>query len=294
MPEPGKLYIVATPIGNLGDMSDRAKAVLGSVNVIAAEDTRVTGVLLNRFGIVTPMVAYHKFNESGRAEAIVRRMLEGQDCALVTDAGTPGVSDPGAVLAELAVNAGIEVTSVPGPSAVTAALSISGFKSVSYAYLGFLPKGSSAREVLSNAFKNGPEVIVFYESPHRIKETVELLNDVASGSSIVLCNDLTKKFEHVYRGTPPEVLSLLRANPNAEKGEYTVVVKKGQVCGIEPEPENAPPFSIEARLTDICVKNSVTLKKAVALLHCQGGETMSKKEIYAASLNIKKLFEKAP
>ncbi|MCL2702370.1 MAG: 16S rRNA (cytidine(1402)-2'-O)-methyltransferase [Defluviitaleaceae bacterium] len=288
----GKLYIVATPIGNLGDMTQRAAEVLAAVNFIAAEDTRVTRILLDRFDIRTPMVACHKFNETGSAERIIQRIMEGQSCALVTDAGTPGISDPGAVLAEIAAAAGIEITAVPGACAVTAALSVCGFKGLSYTFLGFLPKGTAARKALAEALKTSPEILVFYESPHRIIQTAELLNDIGGINRLCICNDLTKKFEHIYRGTPDEVLMRLKSNPNASKGEYTVVAEKALPGITVNETDGTDLISTEARLVDICVKSSVTPKDAAALLYERNGGTLAKKEIYNAALNLKNLFAK--
>jgi len=280
MPEgKGKIYVVATPIGNLGDMTARGVEILSSVDFIAAEDTRVTGILLDRINVRTPMITYHKHNEKERSERIIQRVLGGQSCALVTDAGTPGISDPGAVLVGEAVPAGIDVVAVPGVCAVTAALSICGFVGTNYGFYGFLPKKSRAE--LSEILNNDKDLIVFYESPHRIIETVELIQDIQGDVNLVVRNDLTKKFERVYRGKPADVLPELKSNPSVSKGEYTVVAKK-EVFITENIAEN---LSAEARLVDICIRDDVSLKEAQKILHERN--KLTKKEIYTAALNIK-------
>lgn len=292
----GTLHIVATPIGNLGDMPPRAVEVLKNVDFIAAEDTRVTSILLARFEIKTPMVSYHKFNEKGQGEAIIERILKGQSCALVTDAGTPSVSDPGAVLTDLAANSGICVTGVPGPSAVSLALSLSGFSASSYGFYGFPPKGAAVRQSFLKVLEDGPAAAVFFESPYRIMKTLEVLEVISqekgNGIKAVLCNDLTKKFETVYRGSPAEILKTLKTNPNAHKGEYTLVIKKNKTLDIAEadKPEMFTEMSIEARLVDLCVKQSLTLKEAITHLHEQTQEFLPKKELYAASLRLKKML----
>lgn len=289
----GRLYIVATPIGNLGDISARALQTLQNVDFIAAEDTRVTGVLLTRFGIKTPMIPYHKFNEKGMTCGILSRMLDGQTCALVTDAGTPGISDPGAHITETAAAAGVDITVVPGPSAVAAALSLSGFAEDTYAFYGFIGKGASGRRALRDACTQGPPLAVFFESPHRILDTVKTLADLCPGAAIVLCNDLTKKFEAVYRGTPAAVLAALQANPNAHKGEYTLVVNSNRQNEVVTQEESqglSQKISIEAQLVDICVSRGLTIRDAMAALRDESQGKLAKKDIYAASLRLKSML----
>ena len=290
--KPGKLYVIASPIGNLGDISQRAADAINDADFIAAEDTRVTGVLLSRLGIRKPMVSYHKFNETTRAPELAARIMGSraaspQNCALITDAGSPGVSDPGQTLVAQAAQQGIEIIPIPGPSAVTAALSISGFNGTTYGFYGFPPKGKKAKEALISMLNDSHGIIILFESPNRITETVVLLQELQSTASLVLCNDLTKLYERIYRGTPEQVLEQLNANPNAHKGEYTLVIQKTPK---PTEPDTSPSLSIEAKLTDICVKNAVSLKEAVTLLYNAEKTRLSKKDIYAASLNIKKLF----
>ena len=242
-----KLYTVATPIGNLSDMSPRALETLQNVRLIAAEDTRVTGRLLRHFGIRTPMTSLHRHNESGKAGGIVARMVgEGMDAALTTDAGTPAISDPGHLLVKEAWEAGIEVLAVAGPSAVAAALSVSGFDARAFAFYGFLPreKGDLRKKLLEIA--RGPAVAVAYESPHRVTALVESIADVLPGCMVCVCCDLTKLYEKTLRGTAGDVLAALQGNPKTEKGEYCVVLDFANVQLPDEKPE--PTVCLEAQI----------------------------------------------
>jgi 16S rRNA (cytidine1402-2'-O)-methyltransferase len=216
-----KLYVVATPIGNLGDLSPRALEVLRACALIAAEDTRVTRKLSARFSIDTRMVSNHQHNEAVRAAELVERMLgEDFDVALVTDAGTPGVSDPGSLLVRAAAEAGVEVVAVPGPTAMAAALSISGFDTREFAFYGFPPRAAGPlREKLLAIARSGVPVAVLHESPHRVPALLEAIAEVLSGAALCLCCDLTKRYEIALRGDAPALLARVRANPNAGKGE---------------------------------------------------------------------------
>jgi len=278
------LFIVATPIGNLEDMTPRAVRVLKEADIIAAEDTRHSKTLLAHFNIAgTPVFSCHKFNEDKRGDFFVSKMLEGKSVALISDAGTPCISDPGHRLVGAAAEAGIPVVAVCGASAVVAALSVSGFDASGFQFLGFLPrKKSDIKETLSNAL---PGTIVFYESPRRIADTMGLIDEYYPHAAICLCNDITKKFERNYRGTPREVITQLEENPAAEKGEYTCVVYVAKQDA-SPPVQDAP--SLESRLVDIMVKSGGTLKDAAGELKLQ--DKLSKKEIYAAMLNLKEMF----
>ena len=277
----GTLYITATPIGNLEDITPRALRILGSVSIIAAEDTRRSRRLLSNFGIKTPMFSCHKFNEGKRGDFFVSALLEGRDTALISDAGTPCISDPGHRLVRLAAEKKIPVVPVCGVSAVTAALSVSGFDASAFAFLGFLPRGNEAAKTLAG--KTG--VAVFYESPLRIEATLEMLETNFPEAEICLCNDISKKFERVYRGCASEILRELKENPNAKKGEYTCVTNLPEiVTKIE---EEAP--SIESLLTDIIIKQGCNLKEASRILH-EKNPQLAKKEIYSAMLNLKNIF----
>ena len=297
----GTLYVVATPIGNLMDMTPRAVEVLAEVDLIAAEDTRHSRVLMNHFQIKTPLYSCHKFNEAERGAFFVEALLEGKDVALISDAGTPCISDPGHRLVALAAGAGIEVDTIPGANAVAAALSISGFDVSKFVFLGFLPRGAKKVQEIFNQWRTGSVPMVFYESPRRIEGTLTVLSKSYYDASVCLCNDLTKKFRRTYRGTPAEVLDEFLENPQAEKGEYTCVLEwsssptkhdrqdhpEGDSSSQLAEAEGA---SLESCLVDVMVKQGVTLKEAVEILRSQN-KALRKNEIYGAGLRLKKLFE---
>ena len=223
------LYVVATPIGNLGDITLRALEVLAAVDVIAAEDTRHTRVLLTRHGLDTPMVALQEHNEEQMAPRLIARMLGGESIALVSDAGTPLLSDPGYRLVQLAVESGIEVATVPGPSAVTAALSISGLATDRFTFEGFLPSRQAARCKRLASLADETRTMVFFESSHRILDS---LSDLASrfgrGRQIAVCREMTKQFETVLRGAVGDVISRIEDDPNQRKGEFVLVVSGSQ------------------------------------------------------------------
>lgn len=284
----GNLYIVATPIGNLSDMTERAIETLKSVDLIAAEDTRNTGNLLNRFDIHTPMKANHKFNEKEAVDSLLMQLQEGKSIAVVSDAGTPCVNDPGYVVASAAARAGINVIPIPGACAAVTAVSASGLPSSTFCFMGFFPREKKETETLFDYIKgNREELYIFYESPLRIKDTMEIIGTTFPDAQICLCNDLTKLHERIYRGTPEEVSSELKSNPNATKGEYCLLVyiKKQAV-----EDKSEDLLSPEAYLIDMIVKNEVTMKDAVATLAADKQVPYSKKELYAASLKLKELL----
>ena len=218
----GKLYICATPIGNLGDITPRVLEVLKSVDIIAAEDTRNSIKLLNHFEIKTPMTSYHEFNRFDKAEELVGEMLKGRDIAIITDAGTPCISDPGEVLVERCIENGIEVTSLPGPSAVITALTLSGFSARRFVFEGFLPpvqKKKERREALAR-IKDETGTIVLYEAPHHLKETLKELKELFGGERrIALCREMTKKHEEVLR------MTLEEACETEPRGEYVLVIE---------------------------------------------------------------------
>ena len=290
----GKLYVVATPIGNLGDMSERAVETLKSVDLIAAEDTRNTAKLLSHFDIHTPMSANHKFNERAALDRFTGALLSGQDVAVVSDAGTPCINDPGFYLVEECVKLGIEVVGIPGSCAAATVVSVSGLPSDTFCFMGFFPREKKAREeILEYIGSNRRELYVFYESPNRVIETFKVLAEAYPEDRAALCNDLTKLHERIYRGTVTEVLSELSANPNADKGEYAFALYHEPT---EAEVTSSEGLSLEAMLIDIMVKRNCTLKDAVNILatdkdaNSTGKIPASKKEIYQASLNLKELF----
>lgn len=216
------LYIVATPIGNLGDMSPRAVDTLKSVDLIAAEDTRHTIKLLNHFQIHTPLTSLHEHNEPAKGQLLVNRMLEeGINMALVTDAGTPAVSDPGAVFVQLAARSGIEVLAVPGPSAAIAALSVSGFDRQSFTFYGFLSRKASELLEQLRHMAGKDEIAILHESPMRIKKLMEAVIEALGDVPVSLSCDITKLHELTLRGSASQVLQALNSNDKAEKASMS-------------------------------------------------------------------------
>lgn len=219
---PGTLYLVATPIGNLEDITLRALRTLRECHVVAAEDTRRTGLLLKHFGISKPLISYFQFNEARRCEAILERLRRAETVALVTDAGSPGISDPGERVVRAAIAAGLRVESVPGPSALVAALTASGLGTEEFHFVGFLPHKSGQRRNKLEALKQIPGTLVFYESPYRIEKLLTELTDVLPERPVVLARELTKKFEEFLRGKPAELIA--QTKTRALKGEFVVLV----------------------------------------------------------------------
>lgn len=220
-----RLYVVATPIGNLEDITLRALEVLAAVDVVAAEDTRRTRVLLSRHGLDKPLVILQEHNEEQFAPKLVERLLRGDSVALVSDAGTPLLSDPGFRLLQLAIGAGIEVVTVPGASSVTAALSISGLATDRFTFEGFLPARQVARRKRLSGLRNEARTMVFFESSHRILESlVDLAVVFGNDRQIAVCREMTKKFETVLRGPVVEIIGRVESDPNQCKGEFVMVV----------------------------------------------------------------------
>ena len=280
------LYVVATPIGNLSDMSPHAVETLKSVALIAAEDTRVTKKLTNHFGIETPLISCHQHNEKGRAPEIVQRMLnEDMDVAVVTDAGTPAISDPGTELVRAAAEVGIPVIAVAGPTAFAAAVSVSGFDFSSFTFYGFLPRESKELKEKLLDIGHKSEGAIFHESPHRIKTLVAAIADTLPGAELSVSCDLTKLHELTLRGKPEDILTALEANEKSEKGEYCVVADLRNVT--LPEEKPTIQASLEARIFDL-VLNGVSLRDAVEALVEQGEK---KNAVKAASLRVKEWIE---
>jgi 16S rRNA (cytidine1402-2'-O)-methyltransferase len=218
----GALYVVATPIGNLQDITLRALETLKTVDLIAAEDTRHTKKLLQHYGIETPLISFHQHSGAGRIEQIIRRLQGGESVALVTDAGTPGISDPGGALVEAAHKAGIRVVPVPGASAVTAILSVAGLPAHRFRFEGFPPRKEGARRKFFESFQGEDAPVVFYESPHRLLKTLQTAYEVLGDCGIVVGRELTKQFEEVFRGRLSEAIAHWQAKP--PKGEFVIVL----------------------------------------------------------------------
>ncbi|MBQ8074586.1 MAG: 16S rRNA (cytidine(1402)-2'-O)-methyltransferase [Oscillospiraceae bacterium] len=287
--QPGTLYIVATPIGNSKDMSVRGRGILSQCDMIAAEDTRRSMVLLGKLGIRNRLVSNHKFNEYGKAKYFIRELKEGKSIAVITDAGTPCISDPGNELIKAAVAEGIRVIGVPGCCAAVTALSISGFDLSSFLFYGFFPRENADRRKLLEKLRRGDtRTFAFYESPKRIMDLVDFLIEQNAGVFMCLCNDMTKLHEMSFRGTPLEVKEQLLAKGNYEKGEYAVILEV-QESYLFSRKEHT--VSAEAMLVDALISGKLNgTKEAVAAVLADENNSYSKNELKAAALNLKKLF----
>jgi len=230
--EPKTLYIVATPIGNLSDISERALKVLSSVDFIAAEDTRNSGKLLSYFGIRKPMVSYYEHNKREHGKLIAERLISGESCALITDAGTPAISDPGEDIVKICAEYGIKTVSIPGACAAICALTVSGLPTARFCFEGFLSANRSEREQHLEALKSETRTMIFHEAPHKLKRT---LSDMAKyfglKRKISLCRELTKLNEEVIRTTLGEAISYYESND--PRGEYVLVVEGGKTANLE-------------------------------------------------------------
>ncbi len=281
------LYVVATPIGNLQDMTPRAVETLRQVALIAAEDTRVTKKLLNVFDIATPLTACHQHNEEGKGAWLADKMLaEGIDVAVTTDAGTPCISDPGYGLVKACVERGIEVFPVPGCCAAVSALSVSGFDTREFAFYGFLPREKKdLREKLLQMAAQ-VKVAAVHESPYRVTELVAVIAETLPDTRISASCDLTKLHEKTIRGTAGEVLDMLRANPKTEKGEYCLILDFHEVT-LPEEKAPAAEISLEAQLVEAMLNADLSLRDAQQELTLAGAK---KNAVKAAALRLKKLF----
>ncbi len=221
----GRLYVVATPIGNLGDLSPRARAVLSDCALIAAEDTRHTGVLLKAFGIQTPQLSLHDHNEHHRAPEIIERLRHGASVALVSDAGTPAISDPGFDLVRAVAAAGFEIVSIPGPCAAIAALSIGALPTDRFCFEGFLPARGAARRKRLQSLRVEGRTLVLYEAPHRVRETLEDCAAVFGGErSAMAAREITKMHETAYRGSLRDLCARAESDPDFSRGEIVLVI----------------------------------------------------------------------
>lgn len=272
---PGNLYIVATPIGNLEDMTYRAVRVLGEVDLIAAEDTRHTRKLLTHFNIRTPLLSYYREKEASRAEELIERLLEGADIALVSDAGTPGISDPGAILVKGARQAGIPLIPVPGPSALTAALSCAGIESGSFLFAGFAPPKSAQRKKLLESLSGSVHPLVFYESPHRVGQFVRDAYGVLGDRTVLWAREISKKYEEIEETS----LELLTSRIGSEKirGELVVIIHPGD----EEKPEAE---SLEDILVWYRDNSSLSLKDVCRKVAADMG--IGRSDIYRQALKI--------
>jgi 16S rRNA (cytidine1402-2'-O)-methyltransferase len=269
---PGTLYVVATPIGNLEDISYRAVRILKHAGLIACEDTRQTRKLLDHYGISTPMVSYHEHNEAERAEELIEKLQQGTNIAQVSDAGMPGISDPGYRIVKLATEHGITVVPVPGPSAVITALAASGLPTDAFEFRGFLPAKSGQRRTELEAQSASQHTVVFYEAPHRIVETLEdIVRALGAERPVVVARELTKLHEEFIRGTAVEVLEKLKGRE--VRGEITLLIGKGEKTEAAGEQIN-----LRTRLEEIMRVQELDEKAAMKILAKE--RNLSKSELY--------------
>ena len=285
----GTLYIVATPIGNSRDMSPRGTQILTDADIIAAEDTRRSMVLLNKLGVKNKLVSNHKFNEYGKARYFINEMKAGKSVAVITDAGTPCISDPGNELIKAAVEEGIRVVGIPGCCAAVNALAISGFDLSSFTFFGFFPRENAERRKLLERLRRGDtRTFALYESPKRIMELVDFFIESEADVCLCLCNDMTKLHEMSFRGTPAEVKEQLLAKGNYDKGEYAVVLEVAPEYVFNKVEHTVSP---EAMLVDAMAVRGLNSKDAVAAVLADENNSYSKNELKAAALRLKKMFE---
>ena len=271
----GTLYLVATPIGNLGDLSPRALNILSSVDFIAAEDTRVTLKLLNHFAIKKPLVSYHQHNCLTAGPAVLERLLAGESCALVTDAGMPAISDPGEDLVRLCAGQGVEVIAVPGCCALVCALALSGLPTGRFTFEGFLSTSRKARRQHLQSLVHEPRTMVFYEAPHKLNGTLTDLLEAFGDRPISLCRELSKLHEETIRTTLSQAVTLYAENP--PKGEFVLVV-----AGAAPAEETAATLEEGVALVQSRREEGLRMKEAVREVAESTG--LNKNELYAAVL----------
>ena len=282
--ERGRLYIVSTPIGNLEDMTLRAIRILKEVAIIAAEDTRHTQKLLNHYQIATHQTSYHDHNKEEKAEILISKIKDGKDVALVCDAGTPGISDPGYYLIKRAIEEAIQIVPVPGVSAVIAGLSVSGLPTDRFMFEGFLPKGKARHKYLKTLEKE-EGTIILYESPYRFLKTLRDIHDVLGNRRIVVGRELTKLHEEIARG---KALEIINAFESKKKREITIIIEGAQKGDRPPAPTEIP-HDIQKTIEEIIIKENVSKSEAARIAAKRLG--ISKKEAYKESLKIGGLGE---
>lgn len=276
----GTLYLCATPIGNLEDMTFRAVRILKEVDVVAAEDTRHTRKLLTHFDIHTPLVSYHEHNKLGRGPELIERLLAGENIACVSDAGMPGISDPGSHLAMLAIEAGITVTPIPGANAGLSALIASGLDTTEFHFIGFLSKQKKNRLETLARIKPIQGTLIFYESPHRLKDTLGELLDVFGDRNIVAARELTKKFEEFRRGTITELITYYKEE--APRGEFTLIVNgRGEEEAMIAE--ETIDMTVEEELV-MLIENGTEKKEAIRQVARR--RNMPKRDVYQIALSL--------
>jgi 16S rRNA (cytidine1402-2'-O)-methyltransferase len=284
---PGTLYLVATPIGNLEDISLRALRILGEVALIAAEDTRHTRKLLTHHKISARMVSLHEHNEQAQTPSLLARLQSGESIAVVSDAGTPGLSDPGTALVNAAAAAGIPVITIPGPNAFIAALVVSGLPPTPVTFLGFLPSTQGERQRVLETVRSLPHTLVFYEAPHRLLETLQALCAVwGEGRQAAVAREMTKVHEEVLRGSLRDALEYFSAHP--PRGEFTLVVEGAPAAGAAPAiavPDLVPPEEVARKILREALAANVRPLEAVH--HAARASGLRRNEVYQLWLQIK-------
>ncbi len=277
----GKLYLCATPIGNLEDITLRVLRTLEEVDLIAAEDTRNSIKLLNHFEIKTPMTSYHEYNKIEKAYQLVDKMKSGLNVALITDAGTPGISDPGEDLVRICYESGIEVTSLPGAAACITALTLSGLPTRRFAFEAFLPREKKERQTILASLEKETRTIILYEAPHHLKKTLEELYAVLGDRSLTLCRELTKRYETAFQTTLSGAISYYQENE--PKGEFVLVIQgKSQEELLQEEQATWETLSLEEHMAHY-EEQGISRKEAMKLVAKDRG--ISKREVYAKLLS---------
>ena len=278
----GKLYLVPTPIGNLQDITLRALNVLNSVDEIAAEDTRTSLKLLNHFDIKKSLFSYHKHNEQGKSLDIINKLKSGINIALITDAGTPGISDPGSIIVSKCIEEGIAFEVLPGATAITTALVYSGLDTTKFIFRGFLPRENKERKPIIEEIKNIRDTIVLYEAPHRLLNTLEYIKENIGNRKIAVCRELTKLHEEIYRGTLEEALEYFIEN--RPRGECVLVIEGKSDELIKSEEESKwNSLSIEEHLIQT-IESGINKKEAIKIVAKERG--IAKKEVYKYSTDL--------
>lgn len=280
--EIGKLYLVPTPIGNLKDITLRALETLQNADVIAAEDTRQTLKLLNHFEIKKSLISYHKFNEQIKSDKIIDLLMEGKNVALVSDAGTPGISDPGSVIVQRCIEKMIDFEVLPGATAITTALVYSGLDTTKFLFRGFLPRENKERKIIVKELLQSQETLIFYEAPHRLIDTLEFLQETFGNRKIAVCRELTKMYQEIYRGTIKEaMLYFIEKKP---RGEFVLVLEGKKLEEIKEEQrEGWVNLSIEEHILKY-ISDGINKKEAIKLVAKE--RELPKSEVYKFSTNI--------
>ncbi|OAA86439.1 16S rRNA (cytidine(1402)-2'-O)-methyltransferase [Clostridium ljungdahlii] len=278
----GKLFLVATPIGNLSDITLRALDTLKNVDLIAAEDTRQSLKLLNHFNIKKPLISCHKYNENEKSKLLIQKLKDGKDIALVSDAGTPGISDPGSIMVKNCIEQEIEFEVLPGATAVTTALVYSGLDTSRFTFIGFLPRENKDKRNILEGVKNRTETLIFYEAPHRLTNTLEVLATVLGNRHIGICRELTKVHEEILRFTLEEAMNYYKSND--AKGEFVLVVEgKDEKELLREESERWINLSIEKHIK-MYMEDGIDKKEAIKKV--AKDRKLSKSEVYKHSLKL--------